>query len=115
MTTRNRIPNRPMACELCGRTMPGLTQHHLIPRTRHRNKRVQKQFARAEMLTRILWVCRPCHSHIHTVLSEKELAQHFYTRTALLQHPDIQRFVEWIRKRPAGFKPQVNRSRQQTK
>lgn len=105
MAVSKRIPIRPAACELCGRSMSNLTQHHLIPRTRHRNKRVQKQFSRADMLTRILWVCRPCHSHIHTVLSEKELAMYFNTRTALLQHPDILRFVEWIRKRPTGFKP----------
>jgi predicted RNA-binding protein len=105
MAISKHIPNRPAACELCGRSMINLTQHHLIPRTRHRNKRVQKQFSRNDMLTRILWVCRPCHSHIHTVLSEKELAMHFNTRTALLQHPDILRFVEWIRKRPTGFKP----------
>jgi hypothetical protein len=64
-----------------------------------------------EMLTRILWVCRPCHSHIHTVLSEKELASQFNSRTALLQHPDIQRFIEWLGKRPAGFKPHVKRGR----
>jgi hypothetical protein len=105
MAISKRIPNRPAACELCGRPMANLTQHHLIPRTRHHNKRVQKQFSRDDMLTRILWVCRPCHSHIHTVLSEKELAMHFNTRNALLQHPDILRFVEWIRKRPTCFKP----------
>jgi len=64
-----------------------------------------------EMLTHILWVCRPCHSHIHTVLSEKELASQFNNRTALLQHPDIQRFVEWLGKRPAGYKPHNKRSR----
>jgi len=111
MTTELRIPAKPAACELCGRTMACLTQHHLIPRTRHRNKRVQKRFSRSEMLARILWVCRPCHSHIHTVLTEKELAMQFNNRTALLQHPDIRQFVEWIRKRPAGLKPHVNRSR----
>ena len=111
MNSSFRIPAKPTACELCGRTMASLTQHHLIPRTRHRNKRVQKEFKRSEMLMRILWVCRPCHSHIHTILSEKELAISFNNRTALLQHPDIQRFVEWIRKRPAEFKPQFNRSR----
>ncbi len=106
-----RIPPRPNACELCGRANLNLTQHHLIPRTRHRNKRIQKQFSRAEMLTRILWVCRPCHSHIHTVFSEKELAYQYNSRAALLQHPDIQRFVEWLGKRPAGFKPHVKRRR----
>jgi hypothetical protein len=109
MTSEFRIPVKPATCELCGRPIANLTQHHLIPRTRHRNKRVKKQFSRTEMLTRILWVCRPCHSHIHTVLSEKELAMHFNNRTALLQHPDIQRFVDWIRKRPAGLRHQVNR------
>jgi hypothetical protein len=91
--------------------MASLTQHHLIPRTRHRNKRTQKQFSRMEMLARILWVCRPCHSHIHTVLSEKELATEYNNRTALLQHPDIQRFVEWLARRPAGYKPHIKRSR----
>jgi hypothetical protein len=111
MNSSQRISAKPTACELCGLTMASLTQHHLIPRTRHRNKRAQKQFNRSEMLTRILWVCRLCHSHIHTVLSEKELAMHFNNRTALLQYPDIQRIVEWIRKRPAGLKPHVNRSR----
>ena len=64
-----------------------------------------------EMLTQILWVCPPCHSHIHTVLSEKELAFQYNNRTALLQHPDIQRFVEWLAKRPAGYKPHVRRRR----
>ena len=111
MTTEIRIPAKPAACELCGRTIASLTQHHLIPRTRHRNKRVQKQFSRSEMLARILWVCRPCHSHIHTVLTEKELSMQFNNRAALLQHPDIQRFVDWVRKRPTGFKPHVNRPR----
>jgi len=28
-----------------------------------------------------------------------------------LQHPDIQRFVGWLGKRPAGFKPHTNKRR----
>ncbi len=91
--------------------MSNLTQHHLIPRTRHRNKKIRKEFSRVEMLTHILWVCRPCHNHIHTVLSEKELASRYNNRAALLQHPDILRFVEWLAKRPAGFKPHGKRGR----
>ena len=103
MTSDYRIPTKPAACELCGRAIANLTQRHLIPRTHHRNKRVRKHFSRDEMLSRILWACRPCHSHIHTVLTEKELAMQFNNRTALLQHPEIQRFVDWVRKRPSGF------------
>ena len=111
MATNVRISPKPATRELCGRNISNLTQHHLIPRTRHRNKRIQKQFSRSEMQTRILWVCRPCHSHIHTVLSEKDLASRFNNRTTLLQHADIQRFVEWLGNRPAGLKPHVKRGR----
>ena len=102
------IPPRPAACELCGRDTT-LTRHHLIPRTRHRNKRVRQRYRRAEMLCRILWVCSACHHHIHLVLSEKELALQFNTREALLGHPEIRQFVRWIGKRPAGFKPRFRR------
>ncbi|MEX2366159.1 MAG: hypothetical protein WD601_06105, partial [Pseudohongiellaceae bacterium] len=45
------------------------TKHHLIPRTRHRNKRVKKLYSREEMARRLLWVCRPCHHHIHRVMA----------------------------------------------
>lgn len=95
------------SCELCGRQIAELTKHHLIPRMRHRNRRTQKQFKRQEMVERILWLCRPCHNHIHRVLSEKALADHYNTREALLAHDEIQRFVAWIKVKPAGFKPKA--------
>jgi hypothetical protein len=89
-------------CELCGRSTV-LTRHHLIPRTRHRNKRTQKRFARDEMQTRILWVCRSCHNHIHETFSEKELADTYHRKDLLLSHPAIQKFVNWIATKPTGF------------
>jgi len=92
------------ACELCGREGVELTRHHLIPRTRHRNRRVRRRFSRDELTRRILLVCRPCHSQIHALLSEKELADHYHSREALLAHPGIRRFVAWIRSRPADLK-----------
>ncbi len=100
-----RVPPKPDQCQLCGRAMAHLTRHHLIPRTRHRNKRAQKRFPVADMRTRILWVCRPCHNHIHDVLTEKELEADYHTRKALLAHPEISRFIGWIRGKPAGFRP----------
>lgn len=99
-----RLPPKPDGCELCGRP-ERLTRHHLIPRTRHNKKRTQRQFAKVVMRTRVLWICRACHNHIHDVLSEKELAADYHSREALLAHPDIRRFVAWIRTRPPGFKP----------
>jgi len=57
------------------------------------------------MRGRLLWVCRACHDHIHVVLSEKQLAAEFSSREALLAHPGIRRFVEWLRGKPPGFYP----------
>ena len=85
--------------------MSALTRHHLIPRTRHRKKRNQRLFEREEVRTRILWICRPCHDHIHVVLSEKEMEADYRSREALLRHPAIRRFVAWIGAKPAGFVP----------
>lgn len=105
MTEFPRIPPKPPACELCKRVMSVLTQHHLIPRTRHRKKRTQRLFSREAVRTRILWICRPCHDHIHSVLNEKDMETGYHTREALLAHPDIHRFVVWIRNKPEGFRP----------
>lgn len=92
-------------CELCGRASVPLTRHHLIPLVGHRNRRIRRQYEREELNGRVLWVCRPCHSHIHAILSEKALAERHNTRMSLLAHPKVQRFVDGIRDKPAGFKP----------
>lgn len=99
------LPPKPDQCELCGRAMEALTRHHLIPRARHRSKRNRRTFERADVRTRILWVCRPCHSHIHRRFSEKELESQYHSREALLGDPEIQRFVQWIAAKEPGFKP----------
>jgi len=96
-------------CELCQRAEANLTRHHLIPRTRHNNKRIKKLFNREEMNNRLLWVCRSCHSHIHRVLDEKQLALEYNTRDKLLEHPEIKRFVSWLSHKPGGFKPRSSR------
>lgn len=82
-----------------------MTKHHLIPRARHRNKRVRRRFARQEREGRVLWVCRPCHDQIHAVVSEKDLAAHYNSRERLLSHPEVQRFATWLAAKPPGFTP----------
>lgn len=99
-------------CALCQRRMSDLTRHHLIPRTRHRNKKLRRLFSREEMQQRVIDVCRPCHRHIHATLDEKSLALHYNTLEALQGHPEIQRFVEWIGHKPEGFKPKSRRWKQ---
>lgn len=92
-------------CELCGRNVSGLTRHHLIPRTRHANKRNKRDFGRHEVKHRLAWFCRPCHNHVHALFTEKTLEREFNTLTSLAAHPDVERFVAWIRRKPAGFRP----------
>lgn len=93
------------ACELCGRTVSWLTRHHLIPRTRHANKRNKREFSRVEVKRRVAWLCRPCHNHVHAVLGEKRLEREFNTLELLAAHPEVARFVAWMRTKPDGFKP----------
>ena len=46
---------------------------------------------------------RICHRQIHALFTESELANTYNTVDALLGHPQIQRFVTWIRNKPIGF------------
>jgi hypothetical protein len=96
-------------CALCGREET-LTRHHLIPRTRHHNKRNQREFTRAEVKVTVGF-CRPCHAQVHAVLSEKELERAHRTVETLRAHPEIAKFVAWIAAKPRGFKPQVRSQR----
>ena len=96
-------PSEATPCALCGRHGPALTKHHLIPRAVHDRKWARRRFGRAELQARVLWLCQPCHRHIHATLSEKQLAHHYHTRETLLAHPEIARFVRWIAAKPAGL------------
>lgn len=87
------------ACTLCGRiTRRGTTEHHLIPRTLHANKWFKRRFSRQQMQLTIA-VCRDCHREIHRLIpSEKVLGRSYNTVESLLAHPQLGRFVAWVRK-----------------
>ena len=85
--------------------MDALTRHHLIPRTRHKNKRNKREFDRADVKHRIAMFCRPCHDHVHALFSEKQLERELNTLEAIQAEPEIQRFVQWIRRKPPEFRP----------
>ncbi len=101
------LPPKPNHCELCGRAVKPLTRHHLIPKSQHQKTKIKKTFSREDCITQTLWLCRPCHSYIHKQLSEKELAMHYNSREALLNHPEIQTFVQWLASKPSSFKPKM--------
>ena len=87
-------------CTLCGRvTKRGTTQHHLIPRTCHSNKWFKKRYTKEQMHATID-VCYDCQRAIHHLIPDgKELGRHYNTVESLLGHPEIDKFVAWIKKR----------------
>lgn len=89
-------------CDLCGRTVAELTKHHLIPQSRHRNKRNKKTFDRAEVKTRVAWLCRPCHHHVHATIDNKDLEDRYHTLALLAAHPELVKFKNWLRRKPDG-------------
>lgn len=103
-------PDEPACCECCARPIKPLTMHHLIPRSQHKRKSIRKLFDRAERLTQIMWVCRPCHNMIHLSHSELELARYFNTIEKLLADPFMQKYIFWIKDKPADFMPRTRRT-----
>lgn len=79
-------------CPLCGRPMvpgPSVNQHHLVPR------RLKGRVAVA--------VHKICHDKIHAVFGERELAREYNTFEKLREHPEIEKFIKWVSRKPPEF------------
>lgn len=85
-------------CPLCDRPIPPdeVDAHHFVPRSQGGRE------------TRDLH--RICHRQVHALFSEAELARHFATAEALRAHPDMARFLDWVRTKPPGFRERVRGS-----
>lgn len=101
----------PPRCELCGRPESHLTRHHLIPRKTHRNPRIRRRYPREELHRRIAMLCRPCHKTLHATLTERELAEQYHAVEALREHPELAKFIAWVRRQPPGRRITVRRPR----
>ncbi len=98
-------------CAICRHEGVMLTRHHLVPRALHRKKRFQKNHDRKELQSNVLMICRSCHSQLHAVMTEKEMADRYNTLEAILAHPEIIKYAAWAQKRnPSGRIP-VKRTR----
>jgi hypothetical protein len=98
-------------CELCERRVNHITKHHLIPQSRHSNRRNKRDFDREEVRARIAWLCRPCHTNIHATFTNKELERRLNTLDALREEQAIAKFTQWISGKPDGIKvvfPRIN-------
>src|SRR3954463_13032925 len=78
-------------CGLCGRAVPQrlITLHHLKPK---------QKGGKAEHRTPL---CRPCHKQLHATYSNTDLARAYPSLDALRSAPELQPFLNWIRKQKA--------------
>lgn len=66
-------------------------RHHLIPR--------QKGGKKGPCVD----IHRFCHTKIHSIFTNAELAKKYNTVEALRAHPDIAKFIEWVKEKPSSF------------
>ena len=86
------MPDAMSFCPLCGRALipgPSVNEHHLVPRS-HRGR---------DTVT----LHRICHSKIHSIFSERELADYYNTFERLLENEDMRKFVSWVRKKDPEY------------
>ncbi len=81
-------------CPLCERVIPiyaPKSRHHLIPKSKG------GKGGPTILLHHI------CHKQIHLIFSEKELSKSLHSIQALKNHPKLEKFLKWIKKRPPEF------------
>lgn len=83
-------------CFLCGRALGAKVQwHHPVPKSRGGRETVP--------------VHPICHRMIHATLGNKALERGYATADALRAHPDIARFIVWVRGKDPDFQAPTRR------
>ncbi|UYZ64988.1 HNH endonuclease [Hymenobacter weizhouensis] len=73
-------------CGLCERQVQQVSRHHLVPREeggRHGPT---------------VDLCQPCHSSVHLLLSNRQLARQYHTVEALREAEELQKYLHWVRR-----------------
>ncbi len=89
-------------CPLCDRLIPPgarASRHHLVPRLK----------GGAKLGT--VRLHQICHSTIHALFSEAELARRLSDMDALKADPALAGFLDWIRTKPDDFHAPTSRTR----
>lgn len=87
-------PQKVTECEICEREVP-LTYHHLIPRSEHKFV-LKRGWHPKEELSRAAWLCRPCHSFVHRLMNNRDLARLGDTVEKLLKYEETLKWRDWI-------------------
>ena len=70
---------------------PSIDIHHLTPKLKGGKKGPR------------VTLHKVCHKKIHSLFTEGELARSYNTLGKLLEHPEIQKFIEWVSKKHPEF------------
>lgn len=66
-----------------------IDKHHFVPKCRGGNK--------TQYLHKI------CHRKIHSIWTEKELEKEFNDPNKVCTHPEMEKFIKWVKKKEANF------------
>jgi hypothetical protein len=89
------IETKKTACEICERDWIPITYHHLIPKQVHA-KVLKRNWHEEHQLNSVAWICRACHSFVHRMASNEELAREWYTVDLICQREDVQKWAAWV-------------------
>ena len=89
------MTNNSIECPICTRLTPAQYQekHHFYP----------KQNRRKEKTNETILVCCSCGDQLHKLFTNKELRKKYNNLKALLEDSRIQKWIEWIKKKPNDF------------
>lgn len=85
-------------CPLCDRPIPPSQRdaHHLVPKSKGGRETT--------------WLHRICHRQIHALFTETELQRHYASVSALREHVEMARFLQWVRRKPDDFFERTRKS-----
>ncbi|GIM28478.1 hypothetical protein CPJCM30710_11440 [Clostridium polyendosporum] len=86
-------------CDLCEREVSKVSEHHLIPK-KEGGRNLNTAF-----------LCIPCHTQVHTLYTNKELAARLYNIALLKDDIKIKRYLKFITKHPGDAHISIKKSR----
>lgn len=75
-------------CALCEREVSSVTYHHLIPKQKGGKH------------TTTVPLCQPCHTTLHAIFSNAELAAVYNSIPKLQAAAPLQKYLQWIKNKP---------------
>jgi hypothetical protein len=78
-------------CPLCERGVIYTNRHHFVPRSKGGKETTD--------------ICLACHNTIHDLFTNNELRDTYNTPESLQENERFNKYLKWIRKKPAEFLP----------